>query len=968
MTPFAVFLIFIFTHMVASQYYYGTSMTTSSHPECKGQEGTSFTFITDKLFPWSYENVVENFVNRVSQRIPCVQRQYTLIRVNNSDITESVAETKLDFIKKLHDYDFWYYYNQYINYYFYSDPSTCFCNQFILHGLKRALEISPKESFILTLSSGSVADHNNSEVLSEIYRLLDEKKSQVYFINYDHCASELQEGLLYNLVNRSFGFYSKTNKYKLSDVFYGLDLFLLKPLNYSLPIFNLDITSMNLHREEFDVMSSLSFIMISVNGKENITFTDPNGKTPVYERTLSHYTGNTYLVKYPVSGTWTLEIYCQDVCSIRIWGVAGFGSQGNCSSYDCAPWASCEEFGGYQECTCTNGFEGDGSFCHDINECENFYLSNCNPGNAVCVNTIGSFNCICHQGLEYVENEGCVDFDECQNHVCHPLAQCTNYYGSYFCACPDGYHGDGRFCDLECQNASLCDSDTNCNVSLEETGCWDPCNNHSVVSDKWRLSTFRSHYSAYFYSRCDNNMRGWYRFQGNTEWRIPEHCIEEYSCGTDSPLWLRGSHPKVEDGTVNATICATWDGNCCMWTHPISIRACPGGYYVYKIHNTPLCYSAYCTEPIMENLNCSSVYCAEDEECRALDGQSECHCRNNHYSEYALETTSHAKTIYPDLVCEPSRIILSYSKCMLESMGYDTSSIHLKDRTCTGIIVRENKSYIRFEILPRSGYCGAELKVGKTHMTYINSVYLSQRVDNNIQRNQAVVNFSCSYPLNMEVSLWTAINPFVSSLNFSIGGTGLYVAKMALYQDSSYSRPYEGSDVWLSTDSMLYVGVMVEEIQESYLVLLMKNCYATPTSNSEHPVKYYIIKDNCPNRNDPSISVQQNGVSLHGRVSIQVFRFLRGYDQVYLHCQIRLCDTSTGSCIPNCSGMRSAIRSLDNEKDTIMTLGPIHQKVLLPIPKPVPAPAPAPLSSCKGVTTSLIILILALCSNLVTSQ
>ncbi|XP_069841011.1 uromodulin-like [Dendropsophus ebraccatus] len=850
--------------------------TTASRLNCKEKEGTSFTLIVDNMYPWYYVDSVSNLVSRVLKRFPCVQRHYNLIRVNHSAISERVADTKEDFVYNLNDYNFWDYYFEYFNSLTSAESYTSyFCNHTLLHGIRRALEISPPESFILTLSGGSVIDQNNTEILAETYRLLNEKKSQVFFINYDHCASELPEDTLREITKESFGHYSKRNMFSISEASYGLDLFLLKPLNSSLHIFNVDIKSFSQYREEFYVQPSLKFLMITTNGFGIFNITDPDGNRPILGRTLSYISGNT--VKFPVSGIWTLEVFCYDVnefCSISISGFTGLESAESCSNSDCDPNASCEEFGGYQECTCSTGFHGDGSICHDINECENFYLNYCN-GN--CTNTIGSFDCICSPGSEYVKNEGCIDINECLNHDCHPLATCTNYYGSYSCTCLSGYYGDGKHCEVECD------------ASLEPPGCFDPCFNYTGVYEQWRLTN--ADFDYFLWYQCDYSMSGWYRFQGRTELKIPEHCIKQHSCGTQMPLWINGTHPRIEDGTVNATVCASWD-NCCTWTHPISIRACPDGYYVYKIQGTASCFSAYCTEPLMSNQNCS-VYCASDEECITAEGKSECHCKNNYGPVHVTENN-----LYPDLVCGSSQIELTYSKCTLERMGYDTSSIYLKDRMCRGLISREEKSYVKIRMSPRYGYCGAELKINKTHVTYANSVYLSQQFHDTIQRNPAIVNFYCSYPLDMEVSLWTALNPVISAVNFSIGGTGLYTAKMALYQDSGFSIPFKGSDVWLNTDSMLYVGVIVEEIQEPNFVLLMKNCYATPTNDSGHPIKYYIIKDNCPNRNDPSISVEQNGLSLHGQFSVQVFRFIGNYDQVYLHCQIKLCNTLSGSCTP----------------------------------------------------------------------
>ena len=41
-----------------------------------------------------------------------------------------------------------------------------------------------------------------------------------------------------------------------------------------------------------------------------------------------------------------------------------------------------------------------------------------------------------------------IDIDECQNDTdnCHDNANCNNTFGSFTCACQDGYRGDGVTC------------------------------------------------------------------------------------------------------------------------------------------------------------------------------------------------------------------------------------------------------------------------------------------------------------------------------------------------------------------------------------------------------------------------------------------------------------------------------------------------------------------------------------------
>lgn len=71
---------------------------------------------------------------------------------------------------------------------------------------------------------------------------------------------------------------SLQNLLSISQALYGLDLFLLKPLNSSLRILNVDLRPYSQYRGEFDVISSLSFLMVTTNGNGIFNFTDPDGE------------------------------------------------------------------------------------------------------------------------------------------------------------------------------------------------------------------------------------------------------------------------------------------------------------------------------------------------------------------------------------------------------------------------------------------------------------------------------------------------------------------------------------------------------------------------------------------------------------------------------------------------------------------------------------------------------------------
>ncbi|EPY86511.1 hypothetical protein CB1_000307018 [Camelus ferus] len=215
-------------------------------------------------------------------------------------------------------------------------------------------------------------------------------------------------------------------------------------------------------------------------------------------------------------------------------------------------------------------------------------------------------------------------------------------------------------------------------------------------------------------------------------------------------------------------------------------------------------------------------------------------------------------------------------------------------------------------------------KRNQTHAIYKNTLSL---VNDFIIRDTILsISFQCAYPLDMKVSLQTALKPIVSSLNISVDGEGEFIVRMALFQDQSYTSPYEGSAVVLSVESMLYVGAILVRGDTSRFNLVLRNCYATPTGDKNDPVRYFIIKNGCPNQYDATINVEENGVSSESRFSVQMFMFAGNYDLVFLHCEVSLCDSLKEQCEPSCSRSqrRSELVAIDSAQ--VLDLGPITRR------------------------------------------
>ncbi|XP_068103350.1 uromodulin-like [Hyperolius riggenbachi] len=604
-----------------------------------------------------------------------------------------------------------------------------------------------------------------------------------------------------------------------------------------------------------------------------------------------------------------------------------------CSDSDCHPNATCGEFGGYQQCTCKEGFAGNGSYCEDIDECHDHYTNNCHPPAISCINAIGTYSCECFMGFKYDDDFGCVDIDECAHTLlndCHPRAICANLHGSYTCTCAYGYYGNGTICeDNECEQSEPCEYTEDCFKYPGSYSCFDPCSNYATLENPWRSPSNTYQYGSLFdWFHSDDDLSGWYRFEGRHDQKITEHCVPAYSCGTESPMWLNGSHPAASDGVVSRTTCASGHENCCRESTNIFVKMCPQGFYVYKLEGTQH-NMGYCTE---SEDSCLGIDCALDEECGTINGVVGCYCKESSSTTHGSVLDNSHGYLTPQVSCGQQNIKVRFSKCLVEKLGYHSSSVQLRDSSCKAIIERENESYLTLETRPEKGHCGTQTSMRGNNITYVNTAYLtSHNSEGMLVINEFSVDFSCTYPLNMETNLLSGISSFTASASINVGGISNYTVKMGIFQDSDYTTQYPGPEVCLDPSATLYVGFITSgPLGSSRFVLIMDNCYVAPTPDQHqgmrNDMKYDIIKNRCPNTNEPTISILENGQSLKGSFSFEMFKFVEGFDHVYLHCEIGLCDTSRYNCSANCPFSKdSGAASSDNFQH--VSLGPINRKV-----------------------------------------
>ncbi|XP_078377353.1 uncharacterized protein LOC144660575 isoform X1 [Oculina patagonica] len=145
----------------------------------------------------------------------------------------------------------------------------------------------------------------------------------------------------------------------------------------------------------------------------------------------------------------------------------------NCSTYEGQANAICTNTNGSFQCSCLQGWQGDGFYCIDIDECVNGSVCGTNQ---VCRNLAGNYSCSCKDGwtISGSKSDECQDLDECTLGLddCDIFASCINTNGSFNCECMEGFQDKGRICtQYHCRNQTHNEtrlSEVNATASTQE--------------------------------------------------------------------------------------------------------------------------------------------------------------------------------------------------------------------------------------------------------------------------------------------------------------------------------------------------------------------------------------------------------------------------------------------------------------------------------------------------------------------
>nr|CAB3262700.1 uncharacterized protein LOC100182005 [Phallusia mammillata] len=193
---------------------------------------------------------------------------------------------------------------------------------------------------------------------------------------------------------------------------------------------------------------------------------------------------------------------------------------------------------------------------------------------------------------------------------------------------------------------------------------------------------------------------------------------------------------------------------------------------------------------------------------------------------------------------------------------------------------------------------------------------------------QNKLNVTCLFDADVLLSSSNVI-PQIEADEIYAGNTGAFAVALNLFSNEYFNESLSGE---VNVPSYIYAEVKLVDLDDDHTIVQLEECWATRTENNSGLPTYPIVQSGCvapPSGSEPAdakmlIRNYQPNFATFKLMSFVWTNFTDAEQFIYIHCDVTICQNSTGQCdSPTCPEKKR--RSVDNNGHSQrLSAGPVH--------------------------------------------
>ncbi|XP_049907782.1 ZP domain-containing protein-like isoform X1 [Epinephelus moara] len=261
----------------------------------------------------------------------------------------------------------------------------------------------------------------------------------------------------------------------------------------------------------------------------------------------------------------------------------------------------------------------------------------------------------------------------------------------------------------------------------------------------------------------------------------------------------------------------------------------------------------------------------------------------------------HSYSVEANVICDETKMTVAIEKSSYPRLSLN--HLRLSNPTNGACSVRSNSTHI-YSVVPLNE-CGTQIEENDENLIFKNEITIEDNTGDLITRKCLFeLKFYCQYPKRGNVTLGFSVHR--KSVTVTQSGFGTFTYKFEFYSNKNFKSPIELPSYILECTIGTRIYMQIEATSSfKDAKLFVESCKAAPVDNPNYEQTYSIIDNGC--NVDPTFEIHPAAHDRQFRFSMEAFKFIGLYDQVYVTCSVMICEAqrSDTRCAKGCINSRS---------------------------------------------------------------